>query len=108
VRVAQVNKNRIPLTDNAVIEEVSAAHCMHVILLHVPVPRNLPWHALAGNGVRAEGHAHAPQVLGKHGIICIEDLVHEIHTCGPAFKQVGSLCSALPFAYSQLEGKGVP
>ena len=30
----------------------------------------------------------ALQALGKHGIICIEDLVHEIHTCGPAFKQV--------------------
>lgn len=22
--------------------------------------------------------------------------MHEIHTCGPAFKQVGSTCSALP------------
>ena len=33
------------------------------------------------------------QVLGKHGIICIEDLVHEIHTCGPAFKQVQILTS---------------
>lgn len=31
------------------------------------------------------------QVLGKHGIICMEDLVHEIHTCGPAFKQVKTL-----------------
>lgn len=31
------------------------------------------------------------QALGKHGIICIEDLVHEIHTCGPAFKQVSAL-----------------
>ena len=40
VRVAQVNKNRIPLTDNAVIEEVSAAIRMHVITL-----QNLPWHA---------------------------------------------------------------
>ncbi len=49
MRVAQVNKNRIPLTDNAVIEEVSAADWMHVILL-----QNLPWHALAGSCVRAE------------------------------------------------------
>jgi len=27
------------------------------------------------------------QQLGKHGIICMEDLVHEIYTVGPAFKQ---------------------
>lgn len=25
--------------------------------------------------------------LGKHGIICVEDLVHEIATCGPHFKE---------------------
>jgi len=24
--------------------------------------------------------------LGKYGIICVEDLIHEIFTCGPAFK----------------------
>ena len=42
----KVNKQRIPLTDNSVIEGV----------------------------------------LGKHGIICIEDLVHEIVTVGPHFK----------------------
>jgi large subunit ribosomal protein L7e len=28
-----------------------------------------------------------PQNLGKHGIICVEDLIHEIYTVGPAFKQ---------------------
>ena len=42
----KVNKQRIPLTDNSVIEGV----------------------------------------LGKHNIICIEDLVHEIVTVGPHFK----------------------
>ena len=42
----KINKQRIPITDNSVIE----------------------------------------QVLGKHGIICIEDLIHEIFTCGPNFK----------------------
>ncbi|CAG8797766.1 24694_t:CDS:2, partial [Racocetra persica] len=40
---AKVNKQRIPITDNAIIE----------------------------------------QNLGKFGIICIEDLVHEIYTVGP-------------------------
>eukprot|EP00873_Tetraselmis_striata_P036855 jgi/Tetstr1/457119/TSEL_043769.t1 len=46
----KVNGNRIPLTDNSVIE----------------------------------------QVLGKHNIICIEDLIHEIVTAGPAFKQASN------------------
>jgi len=45
---AKINKQRIPLTDNAIIEE------------------------------------H----LGKYGIICMEDIVHEIYTCGPHFTQV--------------------
>merc|ERR1711860_131159 len=29
-------------------------------------------------------------VLGKHGIICMEDIVHELMTCGPKFKQVSN------------------
>jgi len=45
---AKVNKQRIPLTDNSIIEKA----------------------------------------LGKYGIICIEDLIHEIYTVGPHFKQV--------------------
>lgn len=44
----KVNKARVPLTDNSVVEGV----------------------------------------LGAHNIICVEDLVHEIYTAGPAFKQV--------------------
>jgi len=28
--------------------------------------------------------------LGKYGIICIEDLIHEIYTCGPHFKQANN------------------
>jgi len=44
----KVNKQRIPLTNNAIIEEV----------------------------------------LGKYNILSIEDLVHEIATAGPNFKQV--------------------
>lgn len=42
----KVNKQRIPIADNAIIEEV----------------------------------------LGKHDIICVEDLVHELYTVGPNFK----------------------
>ena len=29
------------------------------------------------------------QELGKYGIICMEDLVHEIFTVGPHFKEGG-------------------
>lgn len=47
---AKINKQRIPITDNAVIE----------------------------------------QELGKFGIICVEDLIHEIITVGPNFKQANS------------------
>jgi large subunit ribosomal protein L7e len=28
--------------------------------------------------------------LGKHNIICVEDLIHEIFTCGPAFKEANN------------------
>lgn len=44
---AKIDRQRIPLSDNAIIEKQ----------------------------------------LGKFGIISIEDIVHEIYTCGPHFKQ---------------------
>jgi large subunit ribosomal protein L7e len=47
---AKVDNNRIPLTDNKIIE----------------------------------------QSLGAHNIICVEDLIHEIFTVGPAFKQANN------------------
>merc|ERR1711976_893100 len=47
---AKVNGQRIPITNNDVIE------------------RN----------------------LGRFGIICVEDLIHEIYTCGPHFKEANS------------------
>merc|ERR1712070_324082 len=46
----KVNKQRIPLTENSVIEGA----------------------------------------LGKYGIICVEDLIHEIVTCGPHFKEANN------------------
>nr|GME01482.1 60S ribosomal protein L7-2 [Ipomoea batatas] len=46
----KVNKQRIPLTENSIIE----------------------------------------QTLGKHNIICVEDLVHEIITVGPHFKEANN------------------
>lgn len=46
----KVNKQRIALTDNSIVE----------------------------------------QTLGKHGIICMEDLIHEIITVGPHFKEANN------------------
>ncbi|XP_012856344.1 PREDICTED: 60S ribosomal protein L7-2-like isoform X1 [Erythranthe guttata] len=46
----KVNKQRIPLTDNSIVE----------------------------------------QTLGKHSIICVEDLIHEILTVGPHFKEANN------------------
>ncbi|KAI0165923.1 60S ribosomal protein L7 [Xylariaceae sp. FL1272] len=58
----KVNKQRIPLTDNSIIEEN----------------------------------------LGKYGIICMEDLVHEIITVGPNFKQASNFL--WPFKLSNPNG----
>lgn len=58
----KVNKQRIPLTDNSIIEGV----------------------------------------LRKHGIICMEDLIHEIYTCGPHFKEAANFL--WPFQLSSPNG----
>ncbi|KAI6788912.1 60S ribosomal protein [Hortaea werneckii] len=55
-------KQRLPLTDNAIIEE------------------------------------H----LGQHGIVCMEDLIHEIYTVGPNFKQASNFL--WPFKLSNPNG----
>jgi len=58
----KINKQRIPLTDNALVEE------------------------------------H----LGQYGIVCIEDLIHEIYTVGPNFKQAANFL--WPFKLSNPTG----
>eukprot|EP00281_Chroomonas_sp_CCMP1168_P033355 CAMPEP_0206254892 /NCGR_PEP_ID=MMETSP0047_2-20121206/23940_1 /ASSEMBLY_ACC=CAM_ASM_000192 /TAXON_ID=195065 /ORGANISM="Chroomonas mesostigmatica_cf, Strain CCMP1168" /LENGTH=245 /DNA_ID=CAMNT_0053681223 /DNA_START=26 /DNA_END=763 /DNA_ORIENTATION=- len=60
-----VNRQRIPLTDNKVIEEA----------------------------------------LGKHGIVCMEDLIHEIFTVGPHFKEANKFL--WPFKLAAPKG-GLP
>jgi len=59
---AKINNNRIPLTDNKIVEE------------------------------------H----LGKFGIICMEDLIHEIYTVGPHFKEASNFL--WPFKLSSALG----
>lgn len=46
-----------------------------------------------------------PQALGKHNIICIEDLIHEIQSCGPNFKAVNNFL--WPFKLNSARG-GLP
>ncbi|KAF0727544.1 hypothetical protein Ae201684_014372 [Aphanomyces euteiches] len=58
----KINKQRIALTDNSLIEKV----------------------------------------LGKFGIICIEDLIHEVYTCGPHFKEAANFI--WPFQLSSPNG----
>ena len=45
------------------------------------------------------------QALGKFNIICIEDLIHEIYSVGPAFKQASNFL--WPFKLSAARG-GLP
>ncbi|TFJ80203.1 hypothetical protein NSK_008459 [Nannochloropsis salina CCMP1776] len=59
---AKVNKQRLPLTDNTLVE----------------------------------------QELGKYGLICVEDLIHEIYTVGPHFKQAANFL--WPFKLSSPKG----
>ncbi|ORY04802.1 60S ribosomal protein L7 [Basidiobolus meristosporus CBS 931.73] len=42
------------------------------------------------------------QNLGKYGVICMEDLIHEIATCGPHFKEVNNFL--WPFKLSSPTG----
>jgi len=58
----KVDKQRVALTDNAIIEET----------------------------------------LGKFGIVCMEDLIHEIYTVGPNFKQASNFL--WPFKLSNPNG----
>ncbi|MCJ1281291.1 60S ribosomal protein L7 [Xylographa opegraphella] len=58
----KVEKQRIPLTDNQIIEDN----------------------------------------LGKYGVVCMEDLIHEIYTVGPNFKQVSNFL--WPFKLSNPTG----
>lgn len=42
------------------------------------------------------------QHLGKHGVICMEDIIHEIFTVGPKFKSVNKFL--WPFKLSSPKG----
>ena len=43
-----------------------------------------------GNRVRLTDNDIIEKALGKHGIICVEDLIHEVATVGPHFKEASN------------------
>ena len=43
-----------------------------------------------------------PQALGSKNILCIEDLIHEIYTVGPAFKEASNFL--WPFKLNSARG----
>ena len=55
---------------------------------------------------RTSSNAVVEGALGKYGILSIEDIIHEISTCGPQFKAVSNfLC---PFKLSNPLGGSRP
>ncbi|MBL2468571.1 hypothetical protein ELJ42_29680, partial [Klebsiella pneumoniae] len=59
-----------------------------------------------GQRIPIQDNAIIEQNLGKHGLVCIEDLVHEIYTCGPHFKQASQFL--WPFQLSNPNGGWAP
>lgn len=55
-----------------------------------------------GMRVPIQSNEHIEAALGKFGIMCVEDLIHEIVTCGPHFKEANSLL--WPFKLSPPRG----
>jgi large subunit ribosomal protein L7e len=74
----KLNKQRIPLSNNQVIEEVCRFETMHIVPAFCVLNKYSHLLSLLFQG------------LGKHNIICIEDLVHEIMTVGPHFKEANN------------------
>lgn len=57
---------------------------------------------VAGSRIPLTDNAVVEKALGSHNIICVEDLIHEIVTVGPAFKQANNFL--WPFKLSTPKG----
>lgn len=55
-----------------------------------------------GQRIALTDNAIIEKALGKHGIICMEDLIHEVYTCGPHFKEAANFL--WPFKLSSPNG----
>ena len=69
----KTEKGHLPLTDNKLVEDALGLQCLGC--LHDIVRKLMKYSNLAG----------------EHNIICIEDIIHEIATLGPHFKDVNAL-----------------
>jgi large subunit ribosomal protein L7e len=57
---------------------------------------------VGGQRVALNDNSVIEKALGKHGIICIEDIIHEVFTVGPQFKHVNQFL--WPFQLSSPKG----
>ena len=57
---------------------------------------------VAGQRIPLTCNEIVSNALGKFGLICVEDVVHEIVTCGPHFKQANNFL--WPFKLSAPRG----
>ncbi|CAI5993502.1 unnamed protein product, partial [Closterium sp. NIES-64] len=87
---------RVPLTDNAIVEQEEA-------MAGWTGPVDAAEEAKGWRRVPLTDNAIVEQALGSTGIICIEDLIHEIATVGPHFLQVTGFL--WPFRLAAPRGK---
>ncbi|KAJ6961676.1 hypothetical protein NC652_000576 [Populus alba x Populus x berolinensis] len=75
----KIDNKRVPLIDNNIIEQVLDESCYSCV-----------WFCSA-YGISSHFYFFSFwQALGKHGIVCIEDIVHEVVNAGPHFKEISS------------------
>ncbi|KAL2936682.1 60S ribosomal protein L7-2 [Bienertia sinuspersici] len=72
------------------------------------VEENFQWYFFKSNrrdsgNARKGGAICNLWALGKYGILCLEDMVHEIHTVGPHFKEATRFL--WPFSLAKPEGE---
>ncbi|KAF2615964.1 hypothetical protein F2Q70_00008813 [Brassica cretica] len=99
----KLNHQRIALTDNSIVAEGLGKHeiicvedLIHEIMTvgpHFKEANNFLWpfqlKAPLG-GLKKKRNHYVEGGLGKHEIICVEDLIHEIMTVGPHFKEANN------------------
>jgi 60S ribosomal protein uL30 len=55
-----------------------------------------------GQRIRIQTNDQVEKALGKHGILSVEDIVHQLYTCGPKFREVSN--TLWPFKLSHPNG----
>ena len=101
--LAKLEKDKVPLTDNNVIEQVSDCRLLQLLLVIELSVLSF----LETSTEHPNSYLCSVQALGKYGILCLEDMVHEIFSVGRHFKDASQFL--WPFALgrpdSGFEGK---